>query len=330
MKGIIVTALSLFLWACSQEPYAMHEVHGEAQGTTYTVKYMSSVDQQVKGPLDSLLKAIDESMSTYLPTSLISELNKGDSVEVDEKFKEVFLLSQRINEMSSGAFDPSIGPLIKAWGFDYSAPQLMDTTMVDSMLAFCGFQQFQLEGMKVRKKDSRARLNFNAVAQGYAVDLMAKLLDEEGIKDYFIELGGEIKVKGKNDKGTFWRIGIDKPEGKNLERKLKAIISLENKALATSGNYRKFYELNGRRYSHTLNPKSGFPAGNSLLSATVIATNCADADALATAFMVMGVEKSKAFLEKHKDLDVFFIYATDTTAFETYATEGLKKQLEEL
>ncbi|MEQ8623729.1 MAG: FAD:protein FMN transferase [Vicingaceae bacterium] len=337
MKNIIFFAfLSCVLFSCQPNKSDSNELvnqeyilQGEAQGTTYTIKYLGDSSLSLKHQVDSLLSAFDKSLSTYLPSSLISQFNQSDSMVIDEIFKQVFLLSKEINEITSGAFDPSIGPLIKAWGFDYSKPEKMDSTKVDSLLAICGFDLFSLKDSVLSKKVKGARLNFNANAQGYSVDLICKLLDEKKVENYYVELGGELKVKGKNKRGEWWLIGIDRPEGKNLERNLGARISLENQAMATSGNYRKYYEIDGNRYSHTLNPKTGYPAKNKLMSATVIANDCGTADAYATAFMVMGVDKTKSFLKNHPELSAYLIYSGEEENFETYFTPHLAKSIEE-
>lgn len=302
-------------------------VRGEAQGTTYTVKYIAEEYNGIKEELDSLLRSIDQSMSTYLPSSSISSLNKGDTILLDPMFTEVYQLFKEVRQKTDGAFDPTIGPLIKAWGFDYSNPQRMDSSIVEELLSHCGVEQFVKEGQKLWRKDSLARINFNAIAQGYSVDLMCEILEDKGIENYYVELGGELKVKGENKFDQLWVIGIDQPEGENLERKLATRMSLEDAAMATSGNYRKFYEVDGKKYSHTLNPKTGFPAQNSLLSATVVADNCGLADAMATAFMVMGVEKTKNYLHKDQSVRVHLIYENNEGELESFTSDGLKRYL---
>ena len=335
-KATSLFGLLIVLSSCQTTPKeVVKEIHkeyvvrGEAQGTSYTIKYLGDSIAGIKHQMDSLLDDFDQSLSTYVPTSLISKFNQSDSIVIDENFKQVFILSKEINKATLGAFDPSIGPLIRAWGFDYLAPQKMDSAKVDSLLAICGFESFRLEDSLLLKIKKQATLNFNANAQGYSVDLMAKELDKRGIENYYVELGGELKVKGENKRGEKWMIGIDRPQGKNLKRNLGARISLKNKAMATSGNYRKYYEVDGKRYSHTLNPKTGFPAENSLLSATVIAADCGTADAYATAFMVMGRERAISFLESHPELSAYLISAAEGDGFETYYTPDLKNLIEE-
>lgn len=332
---LILSIASLFACGTTPEKAAVEKksateivLKGEAQGTTYTVKYLAEeYEEGLKEKFDSVLKAIDLSMSTYIENSSISHLNHGDTVEVDDMFKAVFEISLVINSSTDGAFDPTIGPLIKAWGFDYANPQKMDTTTVDSLLNFCGFDQFVLTGNRMYKKSANARINFNAVAQGYSVDVMKQLLEVRKFSNYYIELGGELVVKGHNKFGDDWIIGIDRPDSENLERNLAQRIQLTDAAMATSGNYRKFYEVDGKRYSHTLNPKTGYPAQNSLLSATVITGDGGTADAFATAFMVMGLEKTKAYLSTKPNLKAYLISAKANGGFETYVTPNLQSQL---
>ena len=335
MKNPILYIVLVSFFACTSAAEKTTEtaateivLKGEAQGTTYTIKYLAEeYEEGLKERFDQLLKDVDMSMSTYVPNSKISRLNEGDTIELDDLFLSVYNLSYTINTETDGAFDPTIGPLIKAWGFDFANPQKMDSAIVLSLLESSGFDQFVVEGKKMFRTNEAARINFNAVAQGYSVDVMAQILEQMEIENYYIELGGELKVKGKNKFGNWWVIGIDRPDGKNLERDLAQRISLENSAMATSGNYRKFYEVDGKRYSHTLNPKTGYPAENSLLSATVITNDCGTADALATAFMVMGQERSVDFLKNHPNTKAYLIYSSENGAFQTYVTPNLEQYL---
>lgn len=338
MKNLIILILQISLFSCTNASGKEKEVansasteiviKGEAQGTTYTVKYLAEdYEEGLKERFDQLLNEIDLSMSTYVPNSKISRLNNGDTIELDDLFLSVYKLSFNVNIETKGAFDPTIGPLIIAWGFDFANPQKMDSAIVNSLLEISGFDQFVVKGKQMYRTNDAARINFNAVAQGYSVDVMAQMLDKMNIENYYIELGGELKVKGKNKFGDWWVIGIDRPDGKNLERNLAQRISLENSAMATSGNYRNFYEMDGKRYSHTLNPKTGYPAENSLLSATVITNDCGTADALATAFMVMGKGKIISYLEQHPNTKAYLIFSSKDGEFETYVTPNLKQYL---
>lgn len=334
MKKAFGLIFVTFLMACQhqKDKVVRNQVSfsGEAQGTTYSVKYIGEAQKNLPIQMDSLLKSIDLSMSTYLESSTIVSLNQGDSAEVDEMFVEVFELSKQISEQTNGAFDPTLAPIIEAWGFDYSQPQKMDSAKVDSLMASCGFKQFELNGNILRKKKRGAKLNFNAVAQGYSVDLMAELLGEKGLSDYYVELGGEVIAGGLNRDSVPWRIGIDKPQGRNLERELSAIVSLEDQAMVTSGNYRKFVEVDGQKYSHSIDPLSGYPVKHNLLSATIICNRAAEADAVATACMVMGLDNCKEFVEKNNDYAAILIYSDDKGELKTYISEKLKTKVEEI
>jgi thiamine biosynthesis lipoprotein len=285
-----------------------------------------------KTAIDSLLKEIDSSMSTYLPISFISRINNNDSsVLVDQYFIDVFNKSIEVSEKTDGLFDVTVAPLVNSWGFGYTKKATLDNNKIDSLLQLVGYKFVKLEGNKIIKAKPEVKLDFNAIAQGYSVDVLANYLESKGIENYLVELGGELKAKGKKEQEN-WKVGIDKPgEKASTERKLEAVINLNNKALATSGNYRKFYEENGQKFSHIINPKTGYPAKQNLLSATVIADDGITADAYATAFMVMGLNKSIQFLEdnKHLQLEVYFIY-DDHGTWKTYTSESLKKWITEL
>lgn len=324
---------SVFLFACSAEHKKVRSEQvfaGEAQGTTYTVKYIGVEQVELPTAVDSLLKAVDASMSTYIQNSTISKLNHGDSATIEPIFKEVFLLSEKVNRETDGAFDPTLAPLIEAWGFDFAEAKSMDTNKVKNLMKVCGFEQFKLNNNILYKENKAAKLNFNAIAQGYSVDLIGKLIESYNIKDYYVELGGEVIVSGLNRDSVAWRIGIDKPQGKNFERKLSAIVNLTNQAMVTSGNYRKFVEVNGQKYSHSINPKTGFPTADSLLSATIICETAALADAFATACMVKGYKGSKEFLAKRNDLGAILIYANSKGELETFITDNVRSQVENL
>ena len=243
--------------------------------------------------------------------------------------------------MTNGAFDPTVYPLVDGWGFMKDIENIPDSSVVDSLKALVGFQPgYHFKFMynhtegdtvpanKILKRTPQAKLDFNAIAQGQAVDEIAKLLESRGSENYFVEIGGEIRVKGKNREGEFWRIGIDKPiENSTAEdRELQEVVQLNNKSIATSGSYRKFYEKNGVKYSHTLNPKTGYPVKHSLLSVTVVANSCALADGLATAFMVMGTQKTIQFLKDHPELDIeaYLIFNNDKGRMETYYTRDFR------
>ena len=303
---------------------------GSAQGTYYHIQYMSNGGKDFHLQMDSIFREIDSSLSIYKEYSLISKLNNGQNLKTDLLFNEVFLAAEKVYLESEGNFDCSVSPLVKAWGFYKDT--LGDSIVIDSVkfrniLPFIGFDKIKLI------KDSLIlpkgmRLDFNAIAQGYTVDVIAQFLQAQGDSNYLIEVGGELLSKGKNADGNTWRVGVDKPS-ENIDEngRFQFILNLKNKALATSGNYRKFYEKDGVKYAHTINPFTGFPTQNRLLSATVIHDNCMLADAYATAFMVMGVKKSKQFVKSHPEIEIYLVYTNKNREWNTFISADLQKRI---
>ena len=331
-----------FLFGCSElkKENKKQVITGYTQGTTYTIILSKPVKKISKKAIEELLNNLDNSLSNYNANSLIYKLNQdnGDSVFNDKNdlFKTCYTKSQEIFQLTNGAFDPSVHPLVESWGlFSKTNSILPDSSAIDSILNFVNFKPKIFHRYKsisknnffYKKIDKRFKIDFNAIAQGLTVDLIANYLDKLNIKNYFIEIGGEIVVKGKNPDGNKWKIGIDKPVENLNQRELNKIISISNKAIATSGNYRKFYIKNGKKYAHTINPKTGYPVTHNLLSTTVIADNCAMADAFATAFMVMGLSKSIIFLENHPELNIeaYFIFENEENKLEEYLTKGMNE-----
>lgn len=320
----------LVVIACQPQKSEYMKISGFAQGTTYSITYENSRNEDYSEDIDSILKAFDRSLSIYDSTSIISRINDNDSsVDADDWFVEVFKKSVEVNATSGGAFDITVGPVVKAWGFANGPVAKHDSAHIDSLLQFVGMDKIKLEGRKLIKKSPGVKIDVNAIAQGYSVDVVCRFFEEKKIKNYLVEIGGEVRGKGTNAKNNFWRIGIDKPSEGNMDpgKELQAIIEINNKSLATSGNYRKFFVEDGVKYSHTIDPKTGFPARNTLLSATVVCNDCMDADAYATAFMVLGVEKSKELASKLPGIEVFFIYSNTEGQYEIFATEGMKKMV---
>ena len=331
MKKIFYTAFLLSLFSCGEQAPKKQKmvVEGYAQGTTYNIVYISDDGIDYQRAIDSTLIEIDNSLSTYQKKSIISKFNQADSIfEVDKMFADVFNISKKAFEISEGAFDPTIAPIVNAWGFGFENLHATDSVTIDSLRLFVDFTKITMNENKVVKEEKGMMLDFNAVAQGYSVDVLADLLEARGINNYLVEVGGELKAKGLNLNGTFWRIGIDKPLADLEERELEAIVNLNNKALATSGNYRKFYEKNGMKYSHTINPKTGYPVSHNLLSATVISNNCGEADAFATVFMVVGLEDAKKIISKNKNLEALLIYSNEDGDLQTFITDGLTDFIE--
>jgi FAD:protein FMN transferase len=322
----------LFLAACQTKKSEYLKITGFAQGTTYHITYENSNNIDYSADIDSILKAFDKSCSMYDSTSIISRINNNDStVEADDWFIDVFKKSAEVNTLSEGALDITVGPVVHAWGFGNAPIAKHDTAYIDSLLQFVGMDKVKLEGRKITKKYPGVSLDVNAVAQGYSVDVVSKFFEVKGIKNYLVEIGGEVRCKGTNANNKFWHIGIDKPTDGNLTpgEELQAVIELNNKSLTTAGNYRKFFVENGVKYGHTIDPKTGFPAKNTLLSATVICNDAITADAWDTAFMVLGLEKSKELLKKLPGIEVYFIYSNSKGEFEVFFSEGMKKMIVE-
>lgn len=362
MKSVfILLTLGILFYSCSGEAnnntstqsdekeLSAVEYYGNTQGTTYAIICNDPVDLEQNEVAD-VLSDFDDALSGYISTSVISNLNNapaGEFAYEDEYdyFNRCYSLSQEVYALTEGAFDPTVYPLVDGWGFMKDIENVPDSAVVDSLRALVGFQngyhfnylaETDEAGItkplnKILKNTPNAKLDFNAVAQGLAVDVLAEKLESLGAKNYFVEIGGEIRVSGKNADSEFWRIGIDKPIANStaVDRELQDVVQLENKSIATSGSYRKFYEKNGVKYSHTLNPKTGYPVTHSLLSATVIAETCGMADAMATAFMVMGHQKAISFMENHSKLkiEVYLIYVDEYGKNQVYTTPGFSEML---
>ncbi|HZL76961.1 MAG TPA: FAD:protein FMN transferase, partial [Bacteroidales bacterium] len=277
-----------------------------------------------------ILHAFDMSLSLYVDSSIVSRINRNDTVTCDSFFIEDFEKSRMIWQLTGGAFDVTVAPLVRAWGFGPDGHKNISDIKRDSLLKLVGMEKVELRNRKVIKSDPRISLDFNAIAQGYSVDVICRYFDGLGIKNYLVEIGGEVRVKGKKA-GKLWRIGIDKPADDNMipGNDLEAIVRLKDKALATSGNYRKFYIENGIKYSHEIDPKTGNPARNTLLSASVFADECAIADGIATAFMVIGKDRTIEFLALHPEYEGYLIYSDDSGNFKTWTSEKLKRLISE-
>jgi len=307
-------------------------IEGEAQGSTYHIKYIAERDENLKPAIDSILEVIDLSMSTYRPDSAISKINQGDTtVVVDEHFRKVFEASQQIWQESEGLFDPTVGVLVNAWGFGkqkISEADLPTDKKIDSLRKYVGFDKVALtEKNLIKKRYTKILFDFNAIAQGYTSDVVANYLSARGIKNYIVEIAGEMYLKGKNTvEDKSWTIGVENPLKPLDDRDLVATIQFTNQGLATSGNYRKVWtDSNGHKYVHSINPLTGRATQSDVLSATVVAPSTMLADGYATMFMVMGLAKSKAFLEKHPDLAVLLVYSDDKHQEATYKTKSFEK-----
>ncbi|MDR3351269.1 MAG: FAD:protein FMN transferase [Prevotellaceae bacterium] len=304
----ILIACLLFSTCAPRSGY--HILEGFTMGTTFRIVYEGAPPEAVRAGIDSLLAQIDRSLSVYNPQSLISKMNRNEAAAADSFFTAVFRRSYEIYLDTDGAFDISAAPLFNAWGFGFTEREKMTQAKVDSLKQFTGMHHVRLEGTRVVKDDPRVILNANAIAKGFGVDMAAAFLEQSGSRNYLVEIGGEVRCKGKNSEGKLWAIGIDKPVDGNMfpGEALQTVVRLTDKALATSGNYRQYYEENGKKYTHTIHPATGYPASHSLLSATVIAGDCMTADAYATAFMVVGLEGAQQLLAAHPELGAYLIY----------------------
>ena len=302
---------------------------GGALGTSYSITILYPEELDLEREIDSVFRVINHSMSTYLPDSDISKINRGDSIiVVDKMFRNVFELSKEVYSNTNGYFDPTVGALVNAWGFGPGKQLALDSTKVDSILQFVGFDKVRItEEGRVIKNDSRIFFDFNAIAKGYAIDRLAKLLDQKDIENYLIEVGGEIIAKGENKlKQKSWIVGIDDPQIEE-GRRLKLTLQLRDNAMASSGNYRKFRvdSITGKKFVHTIDPKTGYTRDANVLAVSVIAKNCAKADAYATAFMAMELSESIKLLDSHKELDAYIIYIDEIGEVKEFMTPEFKK-----
>ena len=297
---------------------------GKIFGTMYHISYNSSIN--LNDSIVYFLNIVDKSLSTFNDSSTLSQVNSNSSNLMDSMMCVVVHAAQNVYEQTGGAFDITVAPLVNAWGFGFKDAENIDSLKIDSILHFVGMNQLTIAGNNIYKSDYRIMLDCSAIAKGYSVDVIANMFLRNNVFDFMIEIGGEIRTSGKNNKNEIWKIGINQPVDDVLSdnHDLQNIIEITNMSIATSGNYRNFYIKNNKKYAHTIDPRSGYPVQHSILSSTVFTKECMVADAYATAFMVMGIEKSKAFLSKHKDIKAYFIYSTDGGENAVWHSDGLK------
>ena len=325
---VVLTLTTIYIMRTNDAaklPYQSEE--GAIFGTVYHVKYQYG--SSLHADIMERLLAVDSSLSMFNKQSTVSRINSGESLQTDSLLEMVFQFSRSISEATNGAFDVTVAPLVNAWGFGFKHDQWPDTATVDSLRQLVGWQKVSIHNHKLQKADPRMVLDFGAVAKGFGVDEVASLFRSKGIKNFMIEIGGEIVSSGQNPKGAPWRIGINKPydDPNNLSSEMQDIIELNDCAIATSGNYRNFYIHEGRRVAHTIDPHSGFPVQHSILSSTVMAPTCAMADGFATAFMVMGLEEAERVADAHPDIDACFIYTDEEGKLQTFLTKGMEKYM---
>ena len=330
---ILLLTSSLLLCSCGRTERYLR-IEGFAQGGTYHVicsPVRGLSEKQLRDRIDSRLLAIDRSLSGYNKASLLARLNAGEDPPLDSLFIECFTRSKEIWSETGGVFDPSATPLFDLWGFGFSKRGTVTQEAIDSIRAFIGMDRLRLEkrpdGVHLVRTDPRMKLNFNAIAQGYSCDVVARFLDSLGCRNYLVDIGREISCKGKNAAGGAWRIGLDRPSDGNMEegKDLQAIIEVTDCAIVTSGNYRKFYVQDGQKHAHTIDPTTGRPVSHNLLSATVVAQDAATADAYATWMMVLGVERARDILAQRPGLEALLVYEQDGKMM-TFQTKNMKTQ----
>lgn len=339
MRKLTLTTVILFLLLTScQKRSNYFRITGYAQGGTYSVTYCDSDTSgntvaagpdSLKKAIDLALLAIDNSLSGYNKNSILTRVNQNLTDSVDCLFEDMFRTSYEIYCQTEGRFDPSAAPLFDIWGFGFKERESISQEKIDSIKCFIGMDKASVRNGRIIKKDPRFKLNFNAIAQGYSCDLVASVLEKHGICHYLVEVGMEIYCKGLNPSGGEWKIGVDTPEDGNMEagKSLSGVIAVSDVGIVTSGNYRKFFIEDGKKFSHTIDPILGYPVKHQLLSATIIAPSASLADAYATYCMVIGLEESKKFLSSRGDLKGYLIYHSPEGKMETYYTENLKSQL---
>lgn len=300
---------------------------GMVFGTIYHITYQSDTNYQKE--IEAELQKVDNSLSPFNKTSIISRINRNEKVKVDEMFSEVFQLAEKISGETDGAFDITVAPMVNAWGFGFKTGTPPTRQTIDSLRAIVGFHTVSLQDGYVIKKNPKTMLDCSAIAKGYGTDVVARFLKKKGVQNFMVEIGGEIVVNGNNEKLQPWRIGINKPtdDSLNTSQAIQDVVSVSNIAMATSGNYRNFYYKNGKKYAHTIDPKTGYPVQHNILSATVFADDCATADAYATSFMVLGLDGAKKILEKHPELCAYLIYSDQKGSNQIWYSPSLQKKL---
>lgn len=328
LKGVFLMLLTIgTVWTIRRHmphvaPYQRSE--GTIFGTVWHATYQS--DSLLDADITAQLQAVDASLSMFNPKSTLSRINRGESTTTDPLLRIVLTQARQISQATGGAFDVTVAPLVNAWGFGFKNGALPDSAQVDSLLRFVGWQGIELRGDSLVKADPRMVIDLSAIAKGFGADQVASLFRSKGISNYMIEIGGEIVVRGENPDRKPWHIGVNKPveDSTSTNQEIQHVLELTDCAMATSGNYRNFYiGPNGRKLAHTIDPHTGYPVQHSILSSTVVAPTCAMADAFATSFMVMGLDKAKQVLAKQPQLKAYFIYSDEHGELNTWQSEGL-------
>ena len=318
----ILFGIIVLLTSCNRQPKKIM-LQGEAQGSYYAITYYDEQERNFQHEIDSIFHAVDVSVNLWVDTSVISKVNRNEDVTLDSIFVDNFRIAQEAAALSGGYFDPTISPVVAAWGFSYKHGDSITPQLIDSLKQLVDYRKVLIENGMVIKENPAMTLDFNAIAQGYTSDLIASFLDSRGIKNYLVDTGGEIMAHGTKPNGQPWIVGIEKPaDNWDSEQVVHTRIALRDKGLVTSGSTRKYVERNGKRYSHCIDPNTGYPVEHQVLSVTVMANSSVWADALASICMVMGMEKSLPLIESMDDVEAYYIYVNENNELETFATEG--------
>ena len=301
---------------------------GQVFGTFYHITYQN--DTSLNNDILAELAKVDSALSMFNDKSIISRINRGEDVKTNEMFDTVFNLAENIADNTNGAFDITVAPLVNAWGFGFKTGNPPTKAAIDSLRSIVGYKKVALRNNRITKTDPRVMLDCSAIAKGYGCDVVAHLLQRRGIENYMVEIGGEVVTHGISEKRLPWKIGVTKPTDDSLavDKELQTVLNVKNMAMATSGNYRNFYYKNGKKYAHTIDPKTGYPVQHNILSATVLAKHCAEADAYATSFMVMGLDGAKKTLENHPELMAYLIYADHKGNMQVWYSPSMKDKIQ--
>ncbi|MDR0757502.1 MAG: FAD:protein FMN transferase [Tannerella sp.] len=325
-KFLLLLIAGMALAACEEAYY--YEETGSVFHTYYRIKYQSN--RILTAEIDAELQAFNLSLNPFNPNSILAKVNRNEETGVDARFTTVFNKAMEVSEKSGGLFDVTASPLINVWGFGFERKDTVSPHVIDSLKTFVGYRKIRLEGNRTVKDDPRVMLNFSAIAKGYACDVVASLLEREGVENYMIDIGGEVAVRGVNPGGGCWRIGISKPkeDAGFADSDICGTVRLCGKCgLATSGNYRNFYVKDGKKYAHTINPVTGYPSEQAILSATIVAPDCMTADAYATAFMVMGAESACRMAESIPEIEYYIICTGDGDVYDVRYSKGMEPML---
>lgn len=300
---------------------------GYTQGTTFSIKFYDKGDgQKFKLGIDSIFSSINQTASTYIENSIISKVNRNEEVELSQDFIKIFNRSMEVSKLTDGCFDITVGDLVRRWGFGFKTQKLPTDFQVDSLRKFVGYKNVSIIDGKVVKKYPEIKIDFNAIAQGYTVDLVAEYFIKNGCNNFIVEVGGEVRAGGMKKGDKPWIVGIEKPAANDSSaQSIQHELPLINKSISTSGNYRKYFIKDGIKYSHSIDPKTGYPVHHSLLSVSIIADDCTTADAFCTAFMVMGIDKAKEFLKLHPNIEAYFIYSDSNNQNQEFSTPNFFK-----